>query len=85
MKTLLALGAGALAMYLMDREQGAQRRAQLREKLDRAQRMIRERVSGSPAQRNEYAPELDRSVKAWMWPVDGTWGPRQRSTKSPCR
>lgn len=33
MKTLLTLGAGALAMYLMDREKGPQRRAQLLEKL----------------------------------------------------
>ena len=33
MKTLLVLGAGALAVYLMDREKGPQRRAQLLEKL----------------------------------------------------
>ena len=38
MKTLLALGAGALAMYLMDRERGPQRRAQLRDQVERAKR-----------------------------------------------
>ena len=46
MKTLLLLGAGALAMYLMDRELGPQRRAQLREQLERAKRLMSERAHG---------------------------------------
>ena len=49
MKTLLALGAGALAMYLMDRERGPRRRAELRDQLDRAKRVISERVRGGAA------------------------------------
>ncbi|HEX6413365.1 MAG TPA: hypothetical protein VFZ94_09975 [Burkholderiales bacterium] len=47
MKTLLLLGAGALAMYLMDRELGPQRRAQLREQLERAKRLVSERTHGA--------------------------------------
>ena len=46
MKTLLALAAGAVAMYLMDREHGAQRRAELQEKFDRAKQMLRDRANG---------------------------------------
>jgi hypothetical protein len=40
MKTLLVLGAGALMMYLMDGERGAQRRAQLRDQVERAKRAL---------------------------------------------
>ena len=47
MKTIIAVGVGALAMYLLDREQGAQRRAQLRAQLERAKRMLKERVPGN--------------------------------------
>ena len=40
MRTLLTLGAGALLMYLMDRERGPQRRAQLRDQLERLKRAL---------------------------------------------
>ena len=49
MRTLLALGAGALAMYLMDRERGAQRRAELRDQMERAKRALSARVRGVAA------------------------------------
>jgi hypothetical protein len=62
MKTLLALGAGALAMYLMDREQGAQRRAQLREQLERARRRIRQKASGAAARSESYGVERERTA-----------------------
>ena len=57
MRTVLFALGGALAVYLMNGEKGAQRRARLREQLERAKQMIRERVSGSPAQPKDYAPE----------------------------
>jgi hypothetical protein len=66
MKTLLLLGAGALVLYLTDREQGAQRRAQLREKLDRAKQMIRERSSRTAPQPKDYAPERDMPERAHL-------------------
>ena len=62
MKTLIALGAGALAMYLMDREQGTQRRAHLREQLERARRKIREKASGTPARSESYGVERERTA-----------------------
>lgn len=60
MKTLLLLGAGALAMYLMDREHGPQRRAQLREQLERAKRRLSERAHGGTAraERDEQASQI---------------------------
>ena len=40
MRTLLTLGAGALLMYLMDGERGPQRRAQLRDQMERLKRAL---------------------------------------------
>ena len=70
MKTLLALGAGALAMYLMDRERGPQRRAQLRDQAERAKRAFSARVRGvvadaeSDAERvSETSPRAEHLVR----------------------
>jgi hypothetical protein len=53
MKTLITFGLGALAMYLLDREQGPRRRALLREQWTRlAQR-------GPGAQRGPEATPLE--------------------------
>lgn len=57
MKTIIAVGVGALAMYLLDREQGAQRRAQLREQLERTKRMLKERTAGNVSTEHEPASE----------------------------
>lgn len=58
MKTLLVLGAGALAMYLMDRENGPRRRAQLRDQLERAKRAISERARGGAAAAESDAEQV---------------------------
>lgn len=69
MKTLLLLGAGALAMYLMDRELGPQRRAQLREQLERAKRLVRERAQGGATR-----AELDAEHASPVYPGAGPIG-----------
>jgi hypothetical protein len=53
MRTLVTLGLGALAMYLLDPEHGRRRRARMREQLTQAKRAVNtqiERVkpAGSP-------------------------------------
>jgi hypothetical protein len=63
MKTLLLLGAGALAMYLMDRELGPQRRAQLREQL------VSERAHGGAAR-----AEPDTEHASQVYPGAGPIG-----------
>jgi hypothetical protein len=50
MRTLIAFGAGAAAMYLLDPEQGRRRRALLREQLLHARRMLSARTSGLAAE-----------------------------------
>lgn len=49
MKAIVALGLGALAMYLLDPQQGRQRRARLRDQVTHAKRVARERVQGQLA------------------------------------
>ena len=49
MNPLLLLGLGAAAMYYLDPEQGARRRAQAREQLFKARDTVRERASGMTA------------------------------------
>jgi len=44
MKTLVTLGLGALAMYLLDPQHGRERRARLRDQVTQANRVARERV-----------------------------------------
>lgn len=46
MRTLLWLGLGAAAMYLLDPEQGRRRRALMRDQMTKARRVMRERASG---------------------------------------
>lgn len=46
MRTIITLGLGALAMYLLDPQQGRTRRAQARDQLSRAKRLVRERAQG---------------------------------------
>lgn len=57
MRTLIAFGAGAAAMYLLDPEQGRRRRALLRDQLVHAKRVLSERA-GSKAR------DLDLSNRA---------------------
>jgi hypothetical protein len=45
MRTLLWLGLGAAAMYLLDPEQGRRRRARVRDRMTEARRAIRQRAS----------------------------------------
>ena len=47
MRTLVTLGIGAVAMYLLDPEQGPRRRAQLRERFADGQRRLLDRTRGS--------------------------------------
>ena len=47
MKAIVALGLGALAMYLLDPQQGRRRRALLRDQVTHAKRVVRERASGA--------------------------------------
>jgi hypothetical protein len=68
-KTLFLLGAGALAMYLMDRERGPQRRAQLREQLERAKRLVSERAHGGTAR-----AEADAERASQVYPGAGPIG-----------
>jgi hypothetical protein len=57
MNPLLLVGLGAAAMYYLDPEQGARRRAQAREQLNRAQSAIRQRASGGvPAEGERQQP-----------------------------
>jgi hypothetical protein len=57
MNPLLLVGLGAAAMYYLDPEQGARRRAQAREQLNRAQSAIRQRASGGvPAEAEGQQP-----------------------------
>lgn len=44
MKAIVALGLGALAMYLFDPQQGRQRRIRLRDQMTHAKRVASERV-----------------------------------------
>ncbi len=62
MRTLLWLGLGAAAMYLLDPEQGRRRRALARDKLVEARRVIRERAEGKtrPIRAPEGAHHLGR-------------------------
>jgi hypothetical protein len=47
MKTLITFGLGALAMYLLDPEQGRRRRALMRDQWTHAKRVVRERAAGT--------------------------------------
>jgi hypothetical protein len=49
MKTLMTFGLGALAMYLLDPEQGRRRRWLLRNRLAHAKDLVRERTAGAAA------------------------------------
>lgn len=44
MKTLITFGLGALAMYLLDPQQGRRRRAEARDQWMRLQRLVQERA-----------------------------------------
>jgi hypothetical protein len=43
MKTLVTLGLGALAMYLLDPQQGRARRTLVRDRLKHAKRLVEQR------------------------------------------
>jgi hypothetical protein len=67
MNPLLLLGLGAAAMYYLDPQQGARRRAQAREQMTKAQQALRERAYGAsqenkdkPSQTPESAGHLGR-------------------------
>ena len=65
MNPLLLVSLGAAAMYYLDPQQGARRRAQAREQLVKARDTLRERASPSsreekPAQAPESADHLGR-------------------------
>jgi hypothetical protein len=63
MRTLIAFGAGAAAMYLLDPEQGRRRRALLRAQLVHARRVLSARTSGLAAEARrtpESAQQLGR-------------------------
>lgn len=47
MRTLVTLGLGALAMYLLDPQHGRGRRTFVRDRLARAKRLVSRRASGS--------------------------------------
>ena len=55
MRTLLWLGLGAAAMYLLDPDQGRRRRARVQDKMAQARRAIRERAERLP--RENKTPE----------------------------
>lgn len=57
MNPLLLLSLGAAAMYYLDPQQGARRRAQAREQLSRARDTLRERASPSSREEPAQAPE----------------------------
>jgi len=48
MRTLVTLGLGALAMYLLDPQHGRGRRTFVRDRLARARRFVSRRTSGAP-------------------------------------
>ena len=60
MRTLLWLGLGAAAMYLLDPEQGRRRRAQVRERMTKARHAIRERAHAEVSETPEEAHHLGR-------------------------
>jgi hypothetical protein len=47
MRTLFTLGLGALAMYLLDPQQGRRRRALLQDQLTHARSVLRKRAAGT--------------------------------------
>jgi hypothetical protein len=47
MRTLVTFGLGALAMYLLDPEQGRRRRALLRDQITHARRLMGERTGAA--------------------------------------
>ena len=49
MRTLFTLGLGALAMYLLDPQQGRRRRALLQDQLAHARTALRKRAAGAEA------------------------------------
>lgn len=57
MKTLVTFSLGALAMYLLDPQQGSKRRALVRDQLAHASRRMRSRVAGAERELSyrEYA------------------------------
>jgi hypothetical protein len=57
MRTLLWLGLGAAAMYLLDPDQGRRRRALARDQLTKARRALRERASAAQERGLERTPE----------------------------
>jgi hypothetical protein len=48
MRTLVTLGLGALAMYLLDPQHGRGRRTLFRDRLARARRFVSRRTSSAP-------------------------------------
>ena len=48
MKTLVTLGLGALAMFLLDPQHGKGRRSRFRDRLTRAKRLVSRRTAGTP-------------------------------------
>jgi hypothetical protein len=47
MKTLVTLGLGALAMFLLDPQHGQGRRSRLRDRLTRAKHLVSRRTAGT--------------------------------------
>jgi hypothetical protein len=61
MRTLVTLGLGALAMYLLDPEHGRRRRARMREQLAHAKRVVNTRLErAKPLQSPASAQQLGR-------------------------
>lgn len=67
MRTLVTLGLGALAMYLLDPQQGRRRRALVRDQWTHAKRVVRERAAGTARDLSNRAygaaMEARRSIK----------------------
>jgi hypothetical protein len=70
MRTLLWLGLGAAAMYLLDPEQGRRRRAQARERMSKARGAVREQMSKARTAIRQRAPggKLKREEQASQTP-----------------
>ncbi len=78
MRTLLWLGLGAAAMYLLDPEQGRRRRALARDQMTKAQRVIRERASGVARDlRNRTYGTAAEARRAAGYPLDHDEEPSQ--------